>query len=575
MTEEREQHNKMHVKNERHHKKVQKVKYGSNRSKCINDAGGILFGKTCETKRNKTLARLSENCSTFNTTSHKRKRKCEFVDAHCKVNYLTTKKTWQERLSKLHGKINSDSNTSLDACIGKSADRNFKDVESVAKESANINSHVSLNVKSHKEKGKNKKGSMTLVSEHKSKCRDFSRKETVMKDVLKTACTDSNISDSNICGNSLQNILADSDSDEDLPEGLVSKKVVRRLRENDVAWVNHTWQKKWQYLPVLVTEVNRKTKKLTCQLFSPPGYDKKILTVSYRNPKIVLPFSELTKEDILKEDCSLKDKSFFEKCYSQMENYLTEDVRKKRESHMTGKDDMLMDMNKDNIHNDKTTEHQTNIDNHKTLTDTVTEKPSTEPVSAESTHLHVNGVPVTGMSKKGLIRRRKMVDKTKPLTEFLVSKKCKTYLKKILDGTIKSTCDDIFWNGTSTQKKKMRHHGFGPLDDDAQIDHVLTTYIQWFNEIRDSRLSDTHAVNYAFDVWLPEGIVYALKVMKGYSTKKAWSMFDKGVKRTKEELSLLRTSMVGCSNKKMRKIPKPLVLVDATGFVQRSAAFHC
>jgi hypothetical protein len=43
------------------------------------------------------------------------------------------------------------------------------------------------------------------------------------------------------------------------------------------------------------------------------------------------------------------------------------------------------------------------------------------------------------------------------------------FLEKIFNGTTKSELHDTFLTGTIRERVKMKHRGFGPIDDDEQV----------------------------------------------------------------------------------------------------------
>jgi hypothetical protein len=43
------------------------------------------------------------------------------------------------------------------------------------------------------------------------------------------------------------------------------------------------------------------------------------------------------------------------------------------------------------------------------------------------------------------------------------------FLEKIYNGTTKSELHDKFLTGTIRERAKMKHRGFGPIDDDEQV----------------------------------------------------------------------------------------------------------
>lgn len=91
-------------------------------------------------------------------------------------------------------------------------------------------------------------------------------------------------------------------------------------------------------------------------------------------------------------------------------------------------------------------------------------------------------------------------------------------------------------DGSLKKRESIKYQGFGPIDAEHQIDLLVQTFSDWLKGLP---LPSFEIIGYVFDVWVPEAIVYGLKKLKGYSKSRAWEMFHKGVRSTKEELQLV------------------------------------
>ncbi|XP_052818197.1 uncharacterized protein LOC128244220 [Mya arenaria] len=140
--------------------------------------------------------------------------------------------------------------------------------------------------------------------------------------------------------------------------------------------------------------------------------------------------------------------------------------------------------------------------------------------------------PKDVFSKKGQKRLQKIKEKNETLVQFLLSKEVKAYLLKIMQGKQASNLHTISTGMSQRARRAIKHSGFGPIDDDEQIDRVVEGYI---GNIQELKLDTMKHIDYVFDVWVPEAIMMFYK-KKGYSKAKAEEMFNKGVTRTKEEM---------------------------------------
>ncbi|WAR27616.1 hypothetical protein MAR_013320 [Mya arenaria] len=143
--------------------------------------------------------------------------------------------------------------------------------------------------------------------------------------------------------------------------------------------------------------------------------------------------------------------------------------------------------------------------------------------------------PKDVLSKKGQKRLQKIKEKNETLVQFLLSKEVKAYLLKIMQGKPASNLHTISTGMSQRARRAIKHSGFGPIDDDEQIDRVVEGYIGYIQELK---LDTMKHIDYVFDVWVPEAIMMFYK-KKGYSKAKAEEMFNKGVTRTKEEMEVI------------------------------------
>ncbi|KAH3730113.1 uncharacterized protein LOC127852240 [Dreissena polymorpha] len=148
--------------------------------------------------------------------------------------------------------------------------------------------------------------------------------------------------------------------------------------------------------------------------------------------------------------------------------------------------------------------------------------------------------PKDELSKKGKERQRRIREKNDVVVRFLTSAEMKRHLTKILSSKEPSTMHDEYKKATPRERSVMQQRGFGPLDDEDQIETVLNTYVDW---VRKMGLEPVNYVNYFFAVWIPEAIVYYFRKQKRYSRPKALEMFYKGYRRTKEERQVLMASL--------------------------------
>ncbi|XP_060565935.1 uncharacterized protein LOC132724966 [Ruditapes philippinarum] len=308
----------------------------------------------------------------------------------------------------------------------------------------------------------------------------------------------------------------DCSSDEDLPVGLTPLKLEKTPSENDIVWVK--W-KKWPHLPALVRKVYKKKKRVTCAVFFPTGFEEDF-TLSYGNQGAVIPYCDPKKDEILEsaKDLSSVDRTFFRACLAEAQNYMTKEALKGLRKPEPLKENITQEEEPEDIKDDNCEE-----ENEEKITPCRKRRKMSDCI--------VTKVENNGLSKQGQERVEKRKLKTRPLIDFLISDTTKDFLEKIFNGTTKSELHDKFLTGTIRERAKMKHRGFGPIDDDEQIELLLSTYLTWIKQInKNIHLDD---VNYVFDVWVPEAVVFAFKKVNGYSRKRAWERFDIGKYRLK------------------------------------------
>ncbi|XP_064608645.1 uncharacterized protein LOC135472869 [Liolophura sinensis] len=131
------------------------------------------------------------------------------------------------------------------------------------------------------------------------------------------------------------------------------------------------------------------------------------------------------------------------------------------------------------------------------------------------------------------------------LVDFIKSEKMKKYLTEIFHGKRASALHSSY-HGSVRDKNKIKNPGFGPISDEEQRSEVLDTLLSWLGELRESVAEN---VDYTMDVWVPEAIVYALISVKKYSRGRAWDMFHKGIRFTKEEYGKAHQAILEAANR--------------------------
>lgn len=351
---------------------------------------------------------------------------------------------------------------------------------------------------------------------------------------------------------------SDSDSDEDLPVGITPLKKDQKFSENDIVWV------KWKTcitLPARVTHVYPKKRRLTYIVFVTNEH----FTAGYQN---VILFCDPEKDKIMEAAATLKeeDRKFFNKCLDEAENYIAAQALKALPEQQKPPEVEAAAEQTEPSEGRATASGplETEPENMKKERSAGIRKKLNEDV-AERRKLDKKKVIVTRyekgkftLSKRGQLRLQKMAEKNKSLVDFLISEETKIFLASVYRRELHSDLHEAYVNGTVRDRAKLKHKGFGPLDDETQIELVLNTYLEWLMKLSQTKLPE---VDYVFDVWIPEAIVHALQKKKCYSKKKAWEQFNKGVRRTKEELLILHQDLMDCESVKTWSTkPKELFL---------------
>ncbi|KAL5005204.1 hypothetical protein ScPMuIL_018660 [Solemya velum] len=149
------------------------------------------------------------------------------------------------------------------------------------------------------------------------------------------------------------------------------------------------------------------------------------------------------------------------------------------------------------------------------------------------------------LSKQTEERLQKNRRKYEALVRFILSDQTKQHLCEIFCSKIKSHRHTKFREGTTKDRMKLKHSGFGPIADESQQEDIVKCLLEWLTEcyksVDSKRLTD---VAYLLDVWVPEAVVFGLTHVKTYSKAQAWRIFEKGVKMTKNEKQLIHNDLI-------------------------------
>lgn len=365
---------------------------------------------------------------------------------------------------------------------------------------------------------------------------DFSLPTPRVEDTSCLPCAGSNSNSVSFDSNVAKDMCDSEESDEELPVGLTPIKIEKTFQEKDIVWVK--W-KPWPYLPAMVKKVYKKKKRVTCLIFRQPDKQEKPLSLSTVGNRVWSYFDSDKKEEILKASEHLEPnmKTLFKECIANVDDFLTKKALGQIE-------DDLSFFNQD----DFSGEEMMDSEGDEILTEDSSQQIETDTAETEDN----NSVIITsitgphGLSKKGEIRKEKVREKTQKLTDFLQSAACKEYLQGLFLEKTKSERHTTFVNGTVKEKYGLKHQGYGPIDDESQIMTLLMTYYEWLQEVNKSPYLNVN--DYIMDVWVPEAIVFAYQKYFTYSKKKAWEMFFKGPRRTKEELQQMHDMIIEQAN---------------------------
>ncbi|KAK3601191.1 hypothetical protein CHS0354_004391 [Potamilus streckersoni] len=317
--------------------------------------------------------------------------------------------------------------------------------------------------------------------------------------------------------------ISDVDSDEDLPVGLSPLPLGNPVSEKDVIWLR--W-KNCPYWPAVVKKIYKKQGRMSV-IFIKPNRKGEQLTISNKSHRVV-PFNNPQKEDFMKVGMSLhtEQKAEFMQSVELADHYLTKRALGTLDNDLS----FILACESPDV----------DVDDPVQMVDIpfIKEKVA----ESEEENNRQTTVALKTLSKKGLRRRVKIIKKNQKLVDAILSEDCKAYLLDILHEKKKSLLHTIYKSGTSKQRAKIKNQSFGPLDEETQMDSIIFTMNKW---LKDSQMfNGIDTTSYVFDVWVPEAVVFGLKKLHSYSTKKAWEMFGKGVKHTKEELQRVHDSII-------------------------------
>lgn len=331
---------------------------------------------------------------------------------------------------------------------------------------------------------------------------------------------------------------SDSD-DEDLPDALTPSRQAAGIQERDIVWV------KWKGCPVwpaIVKRLNRKKKrilKVSLLVVEPHKHIPKKFTMNY-NPKSILPYNSKESDIFTEQGYSLEGegRQRFTKAVDLIHSYMT----KKILGTLKKEDVEFMECPGD---------FQEVCESSPPLSPvTVQEALPPSPLPSEASEgsqedsLVCVGVEEPKSDPEIAKRYEKIKERNEPLVEFLKTNEVKDYLLDILREKKKSEKHTTYKFGLSKARDALKNPGFGPIADESQQEDVLFTMVNWYKQETKLSHKEIPDVNYVLDVWIPEGIVYALIKMKKYSRKKAWEQFEKGVFMTKREKAEVHESLL-------------------------------
>ncbi|XP_064618862.1 uncharacterized protein LOC135482608 [Lineus longissimus] len=323
----------------------------------------------------------------------------------------------------------------------------------------------------------------------------------------------------------------DDDDDDDLPEAFYSSPAqtsAPKFSKGDFVWVK--WNR-YPYWPCMIRNVyytKRRLGRLSI-LFVGDSFEKgqKGFKVRYTK-KAVRGYSCPERAQFIDEGKNSSWGSQFEAALNLIKEFLTKKglglTEQSSLEYFTHVEETWTDDEDDTPLDTCTLEPRL-----KTSVEENREKDSSEDEDQDTNVMET--VEDTPRSKRLAEIKMTRRERYKEMVEFIQSDEVKNYLFEIYMGKRKSLLNDQF--KTHPSGKDL---GFGPIDDDSQIEEIQNTLMIWFNEINTgSSIDVTSNLNYVLTVWVPEAIVYAMRKTKHYTTKTAWERFGKGVYWTKVE----------------------------------------
>ncbi|KAL3865648.1 hypothetical protein ACJMK2_043014 [Sinanodonta woodiana] len=244
--------------------------------------------------------------------------------------------------------------------------------------------------------------------------------------------------------------INEADSDEDLPVGLSPLPLGTPVAERDVVWLKWKNCPPW---PAVVKKIYKKQGRMSV-IFIKQNRKGEQLTISYKCHSVV-PFNDPQKEEFMNVGMSLntEEKAEFMQSVELADLYLT------KRALGTLDNDLSLIIACES--------QDAEIDIPVQLADV----PFIKEKVTESEEENNRQTPVTlkTLSKRGLRRRIKLVQKNQKLVDVILSKDCKAYLLDILHEKKQSLLHTIYKCGTSKERAKIKNQSFGPLDEETQV----------------------------------------------------------------------------------------------------------
>lgn len=331
---------------------------------------------------------------------------------------------------------------------------------------------------------------------------------------------------------------SDSD-DEDLPDVLTPSRQAAVIQEKDIVWVRWKGCPVW---PAIVKRLHRKKKrilKVSLLVVEPHKYIPKKFTMNY-NPKSILPYNSKESDVFTEQGYSLEGegRQRFTKAVDLIHSYMT----KKILGTLKKEDVEFMECPGDFQEVCESSPPSSPVTDQEALPPSPL--PSEASEGSQEDSLVCVGVEEPKSDPEIAKRYEKIKERNEPLVEFLKTNEVKDYLLDILREKKKSEKHTTYKFGLSKARDALKNPGFGPIADESQQEDILFTMVNWYKQETKLSPKEIPDVNYVLDVWVPEGIVYALIKMKKYSRKKAWEQFEKGVFMTKREKAEVHESLL-------------------------------